>query len=453
LWAGDVDASSVAVLPLSGSVDAPTRDAWTAALRDAVGALDGVTVLPATVVADALVTADALGTACPPTTVPCIARLGALATAGLAVGGRIEARPAGITITLVLVDVPRSGRIREIELPVNATPVPSAARLLATRLLAPERERAFVVVRGALAGSTVSIDGEVRGTTPLAEPIEVRPGRHEVVVDHIQHDSESRVIDVAFDDTAVVELDTRTDHAGLADVPETTRDDPTTTTTSTPAGVRVRLARVRVDRALPSLTASRFSDHLRTLLHHTPGVVVVGDLPSAELSSQIADRAREAVDVDEIVFGGTAVVDTPEIALDADVHIIVDVVRLGKTVVVSARGMRLSPMATRPFETTFVGDDIDGGLRRIAPALLSTTLRDEPIGPIPDDTAGGALPRWVLWSTIAAGGASAVVAGSAGAAWWAGGGQDATLGALCVAGTAASTALAVAVAVEAMQLQ
>jgi len=433
-----------------GGAAPATRTAWATAVRDAVARVDGFAAAPAATVTEALVTAEALGTACAVTEVACIVRVGALATTELAVGGRVEAASAGVTLTLDVVDVSRARALRRVVFTAAAGPTAADARLLAVRLLAPERERGFVAVR-APSGSVVSVDGAVVGTIPLAAPVALLPGRHTVIVDHIEYDAFEQTIDVAMGETAFVAVD----HGAASRSPASTvatAGAADAATTAAPRGLRVRLYRLTIDPTFPRSTEHRFAKHLRSTLSRVDGVVVVGDTGGAAAGEAGDDEGDDAAGerrVATLAGDHSAFVDADGSSLGADVNLLVHVVRLGSVVIVDASSLRSHTGRGRNFKATLDAGDLDAALRRVTPALLRSLLRDEPIGPIVDDERVDGLPAWALWSTVAAGGASAVAGGTAGALWLGARRLDPALGVVCVAALATSAALAVAAGLEA----
>jgi hypothetical protein len=438
-------ATSVAVLPLAGPVDAPTRAAWTVAIREAVDGLEGYRALPAQAVTDALGTADALGSACLPTEVGCIARIGALATATIAIGGRIDPGPRGVALSFDVVEVNRATRLRYVVWSDTAAPSAPAMRLLAVRLLAPERERGWLIVRGALPGSIVSVDGAVVGTTPLPAPIELVPGPHAVVVDHIDRDAQAGDVAVSFGETTVFSVDEPRSADGARLAAREPMPD------AAAAGVRVRIARISVGPDLPATVGPRLAEGLVASLRRTTDVIVVGDAAAAVIGAGTEDHGGDPGTVFSsvaLVGDEATVIEDDDASRRSDVDIDVRVTRLGSAVVLSGRSVRLSPLRIRTYEGAVGDERLDRGLDRLGPEMLSAVLRDEAVGPVPA-VADEGLPRWLWWATIAAGGASALVAGTAGSVWLADGGRDPGLGVVFVGSLAATAVLAAAAALEA----
>jgi hypothetical protein len=454
-------ATTVAVLPLGGDAAPSTRTLWTQALRAAVSGVEGHAALPASTVGEALVTAGALGAACAPTEPACIAHIGALSTANIAIGGRVDPGRDGVVLVVDAVDVARARSLRRVVFPSGAVPDAAAARLLAVRLLAPALERAFVTVRGALPGATVSIDGEVRGTTPLSAPLEVSPGRHDLVVDHIEHDAVLRAFDVSLGATAVVDVDiaetavlparppTRAEHTDAGDeaTPKTQR-------------LRVGIARVEVNEGpggFPAGTGARFAERVRAVLREVDGVEVVGDVAVTDDDSgeTVADVVNDLADhaLDQKVSVVDDVATTYEARpppIDVDLRIEITITRLGNTLSLSGHGVRVNPLATRAYanQPRDVGVGVDAALARHAAPLVAAMLEGEDTGPVPQGPRAG-LPPWVFATTLVAGGVGAVSTGVTGGFWLIDGRRSAPLGIACVASIAATGVLAIAAAIEA----
>jgi hypothetical protein len=473
LWSGaagaGAGAGSVAVLPLAGGADGATRAAWTQSLRGAVGTVDDFTALPAATVNDALVTADALGNACAPVEPSCIAHLGALSTAAYAIGGHVDGSRDGVTLIVDVVDVGRARSVRRVVFSSSSAPTEDAVRLLAVRLLAPRLERAFVVVRGALPGAVISIDGEVRGTTPLPGPIEIRPGRHEVVIDHVERDAFVRAVDVALGATAVVEVADRdvdrftdrstdrfADAAAGRTPPSGQVPGEQAVVDGSPAarrGLRVVVVAPSSVDGLPSEVGERFAERVRAVLRQIDGVELVrgprDDIEEVraaldQLTGQVLDQQTSVV-VDD---------DAARLAhvRDVDLRIVLRLDRLGQTVQFGARGISPRSAEARSFVETARVDDLDDALARRAFPLVAAMLDGADVGLLPSGERRG-LPRWVMTTTLVAGGLGAVATGVTGGLWLAGDARDEALGIACGASVALTGALAVAAAVEAPFLE
>lgn len=85
--------------------------------------------------------------------------------------------------------------------------VPEARRQSVQSELAPLRARiGSVEIRANVPGAEISVDDVVVGVTPLAAPVVVGAGRHKVVATLVDRSPVTRVVDVAGQDHAVVEL-------------------------------------------------------------------------------------------------------------------------------------------------------------------------------------------------------------------------------------------------------
>jgi hypothetical protein len=404
LAAAPAAARRVVVFPLGGTTDPASRSAWTTGVRAAVHDLDDVVEVSPAEVADAVVSAEALGTACALTEVACLARIGGLATADVAIGGRVDTIGADVSLTLDVVDVGRSRLVRRVAFSSSPSPSPSDLRLLAIRLLAPEQERGFLVVRVPVGNATITVDDVVAGTSPLSAPLVVKPGRHEVSVSHVDHDTQTSVVDVELGGTAIVDVawaiaDERP--AAPTDVAAPADDD------VVEARLAVVLAPVVAEPGVPSELVAPFADALRARLRATPGVELVAAGRSIE--EQVADATAAALDGEVYVDVDAATTAFAAMA-QGDLTIEIALASLGPSVVVAARGYGRSA-SVKTFQRSVRALRAERELIALVPELTDAMLGTSVDHP---RRQGPRVPRWMFWSTVGAAGVGAAVAGVAG---------------------------------------
>jgi hypothetical protein len=201
LAAAGAGAADVAVLPLAGRQSVAEREALTTALREELRALD-VDVLDGPATGRVMAGASALSGACPVTTTDCALQLGGLAGVATVVVGATDSGQ----LTLRALDVARQLEVGRVVVPIDMVSPRATVRLAAIRLLRPEREVGHLALFVNVDGATVSVDGRVVGRTPI-DLLPLRPGAHEVVVDHPRHDSEVVRVDIALASTATLHVD------------------------------------------------------------------------------------------------------------------------------------------------------------------------------------------------------------------------------------------------------
>jgi hypothetical protein len=195
-------AAVVVVVPLADDAIA------TSELRAALTSIPGFTVQPAAVTSESLAAAKALGLRCALSTPSCMAQLGGLANGDLVIGGARVPVTGGARVTLRLIEVASKKERRSATLVIpDGSGRARTLRLLATRLLAPERERGSLTVRVRPHGATILVDGVPHGVAPLSAPIVLMPGRHDVYIARPGHISATASVDVAFDEHASVDIE------------------------------------------------------------------------------------------------------------------------------------------------------------------------------------------------------------------------------------------------------
>ena len=316
------------------------------------------------------------------------------------------------------------------------------------RALAPEQERGYVAVRGAAAGSTISIDGIPRATAPLEELIEVLPGLHEVAVDHFDHDAVVRSIDVALGESVVIDVVQAASTENREPLVGATAPDQA----QRPGGLRVCLLTVRVDDAALGGAAAALAARLFGLLKQVRGVHAMA-MPSApaRLAEGVVDTA------DALAALGCRA--------EADIVLDVRFLATGTDLVVEAHGQRAGKLGRTTYLKRLRRADMTRALDKIAPHLLNALLVGENVEPLPVGRANS-VPRWLFWTTVGAGAGAGLFAVGAGVLYAVaaqGSTDPASLattptaqtgaGVALAATLAASAALAVATALEAPRVE
>lgn len=219
-WA-QADERTLAVVPLDGlGVDPGLLDKLNAALRAQVDKLE----LPA--VSHDEVKAAHDQAPCD-ADVTCLARLGQSVGARRVLAGSVGVAADEVHIALKVIDVASGTESKPLEDTAPADQAEKRLQATALKLLDPERYNASgsLVVKLALSGAEVVVDGMPRGTTPLFGPVDqLPPGRRDVEVRYAGLKSWRGFVDVPFDEPVRLEL---AEKAGaLVEVPR--GDAPTT---------------------------------------------------------------------------------------------------------------------------------------------------------------------------------------------------------------------------------
>jgi hypothetical protein len=420
-----------AVLPVSGSADVASRTLVATAIHTAVADLDGFVAQPRAETDAVIATARSLGMACSLDDASCIVRTGGLAGAAVVIAGRLDDAPS--TLRLRAFDIvtlkPRGDGVSvAITLPTSAQALSSTVGLAVLRLLAPERERGRLRIMVTPPGSTVVVDRVPRGTAPLAGPIEVPPGRHEVWAGKVGFDSASQTVDVAFDQEVAVGMDLAVDQDVAASSSRLTLpgDDPAaTTSTTTTRGLLaskkpMRIAVYDVEGAqlppqVPRLVQSGMLAELRKL----DGVIVVGMDEIRQMLDREAQRELVGCSDNSSCLSGVAE------ALGADTIVVTALSKVGEQSVFSARrldansvavvhevverladddGMEFLAVVGPAVATLFPERDLKSGLHRGVNDELALRLHPPPLDP------------WVFW-TLGATAAVATVSTLGAGAW------------------------------------
>jgi hypothetical protein len=144
----------------------------------------GVQPLVESETASLLKAIEAAGVACTDKSEECIVRLGALAAVDIVVAGTLTQAPSGrINLELVLVDVTalqtRARAVVDVDVTTPATRLAGATQAV-VGVLRPEEWRGQLKVSVQQPGATIVVDGVPRGFSPLARPLSLVPGPHDV---------------------------------------------------------------------------------------------------------------------------------------------------------------------------------------------------------------------------------------------------------------------------------
>ncbi|HWM89115.1 MAG TPA: PEGA domain-containing protein [Kofleriaceae bacterium] len=141
--------------------------------------------------------------------VACLADLGQLVAADLAIYGEVGGLGAAQVVYLKLVDVRGRREVRSSVLELGGPQAADAEALAAaTRLLAPERYIGDVVLETNVRGASIFVDGRLVARSP-ARPLRVAVGSHALRVTHPEFRDFVRFVDVDFGATSRVSVDLR----------------------------------------------------------------------------------------------------------------------------------------------------------------------------------------------------------------------------------------------------
>lgn len=441
-----VRAATVVVLPIN---DDP---ALTSEVRGALAPYGRVQAAATT--AEAMAAARSLGIACTQTAPSCLAQLGGLAGGDLVVGGTVLPMPDGAQIALKLVEVSSGRLVRTADqlVPSSGPGRARALRVLAVRLIAPEKERGSIAVF-APAGAALQLDGDAVGHAPLDKALDVAPGHHEVYAALNGYISASATVDVEIGQNASVNLELLRDADGDGEPDHDGR-------TARPDGPHIdREGRV----GIIAVEGTGFDDKTRGAIAEAIAVelekledttVVRLEDVQATLSTQTALMlaCREA---------GCHALVAQELALEDLVVVEVNLTAETSSITIT----RFNGPTGAPIMTSVHDGLAPAGGDEIAAVIGPAVQRTFPRMHIRDGAVRGMdklvyerrggrppLPQWLFWTSLAATGATAATAG--GFAAWSAGEQGATKGSLgvvtwvAVGATAALIAADVAVALS-----
>jgi hypothetical protein len=153
------------------------------ALRAGAATLPGVLVQPRATTESALEGMRQMGLTCHPEETRCLVQLGALAGAARVISSEAVRDGESFRVTLRLIDVAGKSELRRIDGVVQSRELAAGLEGLATGLLLPSRYKGQLGVTVNEAGAMILIDGELRGSAPLPEPLAVRAGKVTVRVE------------------------------------------------------------------------------------------------------------------------------------------------------------------------------------------------------------------------------------------------------------------------------
>lgn len=208
LLATDAAATPLAVFPVDGAdLSTAERAAIDEALHRELEALDLELVSPAEV-SQQVASAAELGLRCAGDDMPCMMKIGTIAGFERLLAAQATRTDTGVILTLGLATVhpPRTDTVTEQTIRLDASGADVRGPVVA--IFRPEMYTGSVLVKGIPDGARIFIDGEQRGTAPLAQPIEgVKAGAaHNVRVEADGLAPINAQILVAFGQVAELEL-------------------------------------------------------------------------------------------------------------------------------------------------------------------------------------------------------------------------------------------------------
>lgn len=208
LWATHASATPLAVFPVDGAdLSTAERAAIDEALHRELKALD-LELVPTAEVAQQVASAGELGLRCAGDDLPCMMKIGTIAGFERLLTVQATRTDAGVILALGLATVqpPKIDTVTEQTIRVDASGADVRGPVVA--IFSPEMYTGSVLVKGIPDGARIFIDGEQRGTAPLARPIEgVKAGAaHDVRVEADGLAPINAQILVAFGQVAELEL-------------------------------------------------------------------------------------------------------------------------------------------------------------------------------------------------------------------------------------------------------
>lgn len=398
-------AEVVVLLPIDGE-----QPELPGELRRALATIPGVAIQAAEATGESLAAAKALGLSCNAAAPSCMAELGGLANAELVVGGALAAASDGTLIRLQLVDV-TSGRERRSTTLLVADAGAGRARalrLLAVRLLAPERERGELTVRARPAGALIGVDGFPRGKAPLGAPLELVPGRHEVYVAFPGYVSVSQPVDVAFDAAAVLEVDLVRDDS-FADAPARGADDRGQDGGDDPLQPPCRVAITSMEahgvpNQLSRAVAAALAEELVKLEATT--VFRLDEVPALLAPETALMLACREAACSRLLAA--------ELDVDTLIHVDLSVDKRRSQLVVRRIDRDSGEMLMQSDRAVSLGDAEEisvAAAAAVRTVFADRRLRRSAAGRRDGNGMNGGLPRWVFFTSLAATGTAAAAAG------------------------------------------
>ncbi len=412
---------TVGLLPLRGADTPDVRD-LDAGLRRAMDALPATSLLGEPATRQALAAAAALGP-CDVQTLDCLLRAGALAGLDVLVSAEVQRGADGVVVELRRVDVVAGIERDRVRVPLGDPKVRARdVKALATAALDEGRYRGALAVIVRPAGATVTVDGLSRGTAPLAGPIDLLPGPHDVFVARAGSESQQTRVDVVFGETTRIAFDLK---PGTSSLPVPVRATaspppapPTVATAAEPPRRALRiavyeLARTGVDERVGVVVQESLLLELRKLQRcSVVGMDEIRAMLDHEATKQMLGCADESC-LAEIAD-----------AVGADVLVIGSLARVGDEHVF---GLRRIDMGTQQVAGSYsqrvVAQDGVELLALVGPAVLAT-FADLPLRPgavrgVADEMFIRLHPPpfapWLFWTTAVTTGvvaASTIAAGA-----------------------------------------
>lgn len=176
-------------------------------LRAATAALPGVDVQSREDTERALTAMKQMGLSCHPDETRCLVQLGALAGAARVISTAAVVERDNFRVTLRLVDIAGGSELRNIDGVVPAAELRAGLEGLTTGLLLPSLHKGELQVDVSEARAMILVDGELRGTTPLANPLQVRAGKRTVRIEKDGFAPVEQVVVVPFNGLATIQAE------------------------------------------------------------------------------------------------------------------------------------------------------------------------------------------------------------------------------------------------------
>jgi hypothetical protein len=198
----------VAIVPVKGILADEERAAIEQRLRAFLPSLD-VDVQPADKTEQAQRSLQGLGICSDAGSISCLVQVGALARARTVLAGVVSAADHGVALELVGVDVKsvrERGRVKVVIPSDDEAGAALAVESAVVGVLKPEAWQGTLRVAVAQRGASIYVDSVPRGFAPLADPIELAPGTHDVFVSLEGFAAWKGTVDVPYKTEAAVEV-------------------------------------------------------------------------------------------------------------------------------------------------------------------------------------------------------------------------------------------------------
>jgi hypothetical protein len=185
-------------------IEAETASRINEVLRNEIGRVPGVALIEASRV-NSVVSKHADLAGCQGEA-ECLSQLGMLTGATLVVSGVLGTLGDVFSLDIRLVDVATKQEIRRVAQTWSGEEkfLIEVMRQVATRLLKPEAYNGQLEINVAVDGVQVFIDGDLMGSTPLAEPLKLSPGRHALKLACAGFKDYEQFVDIPFNRTVPV---------------------------------------------------------------------------------------------------------------------------------------------------------------------------------------------------------------------------------------------------------